>query len=446
MAKGNESKTNISSLQPGGSNPLTTDEAVDMIFNARIELFNDFADINRSAGKGNFIRSADFSKAEENYNAKIGELSSRINQSDYGLIMDKAKEKFAKWKEEHNDYHKEVYDTEQINKIFSRDYITAKAGKKTDIDPDTKTQEELFNQLLGKNNGLAFAGVGDNSAEIALVTKNMKHFHDKGVGVVYVVGNPDDIETLNKLSKDQVKNIIADISINMEKTPSSSKEYAAYKESMNIASLVLSAKENNVSLEAINSILQDNGSRSLPAQQHAIARNNFILTDDIRDSQLLRPIFNKDEHHNKYIIIGDIKNFISTLDKSNGNVDEALGIPVITLRTGDSRDPLIEKGKSSNGADFHLRTHDCRPDTKGLAIAGDSNDMAGSILKNMDRIKSPDEKKFAASIAAYLAETAESMRKDYKQSFEVCEVTQQEAKVPLKTPEPHASMVRIASR
>ncbi len=434
MAEKNETPANILNIQPERSSTVTPDQIVDMIVNTKIELYNAYIDINRRAAKGEFIRSVDFFKAEEKYQNRISEISDILDQSDYKQVMDKVRERLSKWQEEHKLYHKEALDTEQINKIFSRDYIIPGLGKKTDINPDTKTQEELFNQLLGKNEGLAFAGVKDNSAEIALVAKNMKLFHDKGVGVVYVVGNPADIEILNRFSKDDLKKMMANISSIMEKTPSASEEYSDYKKTMNIANLALSAKENNVSLEAISSILSYNDVRQLQSQQHAIARNNFVLTEEIQNAQLVRGISNKQDHHNKYIVIGDIKNFISTLDKANGNVDEALGIAVITLRTINDQQPAIERGKSPNGADFYLSTNACRPDTKGLALAGDYDDMSKAILKNIDRMPNEEDAKAAKHYASLLDKKATNLRSDYARSLEVCDVPTQEASAPPATP------------
>jgi len=399
------------------SSIISVDELSNIIVQARIEFYQDYKNIQERAKKGEHITGDDFISIHNKYSSNVADLDF-VPPDILSVALTKAQSKLNAWEQANPEILRDINNTESLNEAFRRDYLKSAPRKDTSIRPGTSTPRQLIEQLLENNDGIAIGGTKGNEAEIVFLTENMKLFREKGYTRIDIKEMSESFVNITRMPTSDLKEELEHISREIEKTPSSHKSFASLNVNKNVLKFVISAKENGVTIRNADD-------RHVIPDNIGITQSNFTLTDIIKAGG------------EKSVLLGDLGNFIG-----NGKVDEALAFPVIVLYRGDSpNQPAIERGTTPNGPDFYIKTHACRPDTKGLALAGDYDDMSKAILKNIDRMPNEEDAKVAKHYASLLDKKAENLRSDYTQSLEVCDVPTREASAPPATPAP----VRVAS-
>jgi hypothetical protein len=395
-------------------NPSELPPDIKALLDAQIEARADLLRARLKIPSYAHVTSTNFTIPEERFEAASKKISAqlqvvlqkeiaegRINVSSIGTeIQDYADQKVKAVKAANPDLE-HAYDTAALDKIYVEEYVKNAKPKNTQIKSTTRTEQELFADMLDKNDTVGLADIHNSAESLDFLTRNMGVFKahggkriktENGQLIEFTDFSIDELQKLAKERKlervegDKIRTITLD-------TPEEiAKRYGLdHSDDTPLATvrMVIAAKENNIELVPMDGsafirnfelkqITDPDQSLSTKAEAYRITRDNFIWTD--ADGPI----------DGKTIDFGGMNHFISHL--RNGRIMNGLverdHAPVIAFERADKNGPAFRRGSNPNGPDFWLPGGLNYPDTVSTVLGAKINPVK-AMLQDVDGVPKP---------------------------------------------------------
>ncbi len=246
-------------------------------------------------------------------------------------------------------------DGKPLNDIFLREHVQNAPRKQLDIDADVKTSGGLLEALLQKNPGVAVADIHVFDESSKLLADHMDVLVRSGVKTVYVEAPENFFRKIDRLTVAEIKElqqkrVVGDVSLADPFLQALLYGVAEKDDSMgSYVGMIAAAKEHG--LRVVNIDRKGEARRyEVGMGEHRIHSTNFTWADAIEKDRAA--MVARGEDPGKYVIFGGIAHFTAGM-KSNGLVDEGLGVPVIAFdRRG--KEAAFERTPGGNAPDFYL--------------------------------------------------------------------------------------------
>ena len=291
---------------------------------AAAEARSDLAKLKEQYPGYNVTKDPDYKKASDEINSDIKDWEGHMNYS--SLVLSANAEKFGNKSDQEN----------------------------TSINDTTKKQDNLYQELLGKNSGLAVGDQHNQGESLQLISRNMKDAKKQGLDTVYIEMEASSFEVLRNCTDKQLqefydkgKTVIDGKTLNLDSAKDTAKHYEQSHSdnwSKEMVGMAIAARKEGVRLVNIDARLSNNPIEN--EDDARIAKTNLEWPQAIADDRKANDL------HGKYIVFAGVAHFADTDHK--GLVDERLGIPSIAFDHSRKETDSYRKAKPEEGIDYWM--------------------------------------------------------------------------------------------
>jgi hypothetical protein len=303
-------------------------------------------------------------------------------ETDYAIAKE---DKFFQWKREHPEVLETIRYTKPVDEAFRRSLQYNGHRKNLALEECVTTQQDLVEDLLKKNRGIAIGDIHTFAQSARFVADNMATLKASGVDTLYIEFPDKQFQALDSMSAAQCRQFVRDRKYGDLTLPTAAQNAIAngtnssddmWAEWVN---MIATAKEHGIRVVNVDKKGEVRNFEIVQSLQHRVASTNWQWAANIETDR--KQLEEKNQGGGKFVVFGGGFHF---LRRSNGNglVDDALSIPVVLFeRREQSASPAFRREISPNGADFYLPGGTKYYDTQASVRATDADQIADGLEK-----------------------------------------------------------------